>query len=116
MDSKIQEALDKLRNAALHYDDVRRDIGRMPNPVSEAAEAMRDAAWTLDEMVQTGGVIANVIVFVFTYADGTTERMVYMAEDGLMKGSERAIAAASLRESVHGHVTYWAHGPGTVTW
>lgn len=117
MDSKIQQALDGLRDAYSHYEDVRgEDGGRIPSHVSLAADTMRDAAWTLDELIQSGGVIANVIVYLFTFADGTSERMVYMAEDGHMATTQRAIATAMLREADHGHVTHWAHAPGTVTW
>lgn len=114
MDSKIQVALDRLRDAYSHYDDVRE--GPALNSATRAADAMREAACSLDEMIQSGGVVANVIVFLFTYADGTSERMVYMAEDGLMKTSDRAIATAMIQEANHGHVTYWTHAPGTVTW
>lgn len=114
MDSKIQEALDKLRDAASHYEDVRE--GPALNAGQHAADDMRDAARNLEDLIETGGVIANVSVFVFTYFDGTTERMIYMAEEGHLKATQRAVASAMVSEADHGHVTYWAHAPGTVTW
>jgi hypothetical protein len=116
MDAKYQaldNALIDLVTACSEWEDERNGPSGA-HPAILAADRLRDAGRAVGDRLE--GVHAEVIVYVFTFEDGHTERVIHLADMGLIKATERAIAHAALRESDHGAVTYWAHAPGVVVW